>query len=62
VNFPLVDGQLGDDTGIDGTIFDVGEPITPTPIAVPASSLALLTALVVSILSGPIIWESRRRY
>jgi len=32
--FGLIDGQLGDDTGVDGVIYDQGGPASPgTPVA-----------------------------
>jgi len=53
VRFRLVDGALGDDTGMDGSIFSLGGPALPPPAPVPAMGLAgvLATIIMVFLLS-----------
>jgi hypothetical protein len=51
VQFQLVDGQLGDDTAVDGRIVDQGGPALPSPATTPVASPAGLAVTVGALLA-----------
>ncbi|MBW3672387.1 MAG: IPTL-CTERM sorting domain-containing protein [Acidobacteria bacterium] len=49
-NFTLNDGQLGDDTGVDGEIVDQGGPGAPGPMSsIPTTSEWMLLLLMMTL-------------
>ncbi len=60
VHLTLQDGQLGDDTGVDGTIVDVGGPTAPVA-AVPAAPLWARAALAGAFLALAFAFGVQRR-
>jgi hypothetical protein len=59
VQFQLVDGQLGDDTAVDGRIVDQGGPALPSPATTPVASPAGLAVAVGALLALG-LWRLRR--
>ena len=57
--FALNDGQLGDDTGLDGVIFDQGGPAMPEAMIPTLSEWGLIVLMI--ILSGVVLQIIRRR-
>ena len=57
--FTLIDGQFGDDTGVDGVIYDQGGPGQP-PVWIP--TMTGWGMIILSILTaGSALWFIRRR-
>jgi cysteine-rich repeat protein len=59
VRFQLVDGQLGDDTAVDGRIVDQGGPALPSPATTPVASPAGLAVAAGALLALG-LWRLRR--
>jgi hypothetical protein len=58
--FSLVDGQLGDDTGIDGVIRDQGGPGMASVLVPTMTGWGL--AVFFMLMAGPALWFVRRRH